>query len=307
LIYTIEKSDQFLKPLKIWCFRLFTNFFEIFRSRLWNLIPSLISSKNLNHMETKALVLQNWDDLVFEKRNKSYGAYVLRKSYSNNVIVGWGITMALFAGLMMFSKYSHFLFGDKGSQPKEKTLVGLIQITDIPIPRLKPPVQPPPQARPRARANTVPIVTTAQVDYTPIDEPVDNVNIPGDENVEYVMPVEPVVPVEVIPPPPPIVDFAEIMPTYTGGAEEMMKFLQRNLRYPASARRMGIEGTVFVKFIVNGDGSLSDVHVIRGIHPDCDKEAARVIAMLPGWIGGKQGGRPVGVRMVLPIKFKLEH
>jgi protein TonB len=68
---------------------------------------------------------------------------------------------------------------------------------------------------------------------------------------------------------------------------------------------MGIEGIVYVSFLILGDGTVTDVKVLRGIHTDCDKEAVRVISKLPGWSGGKQGGIPVSVRMVLPVKFKL--
>ena len=69
---------------------------------------------------------------------------------------------------------------------------------------------------------------------------------------------------------------------------------------------MGMDGTVYVRFIVNGDGSVSDLEVIKGVHPDYDKEAKRVIAMLPSWKGGRHHGISVSVRMVLPIKFSLK-
>jgi protein TonB len=111
---------------------------------------------------------------------------------------------------------------------------------------------------------------------------------------------------------PVVVDFTkeflhpETPPVYDGGYEAMLNFMQRKMRYPNLPRKMGIEGTVFVSFLVNGDGSIGDVKVLRGIHPDCDKEAVRVISMLQGWTGGKQGGVPVKVRMALPIKFKLK-
>lgn len=86
----------------------------------------------------------------------------------------------------------------------------------------------------------------------------------------------------------------------------MMKFIQKKMRYPSIARQQEIQGTVFVSFVVNGDGTISDVVVIRGIHPDCDKEAIRVVSLLPGWMGGKHNGNPVAVKMVLPITFSLK-
>jgi protein TonB len=105
---------------------------------------------------------------------------------------------------------------------------------------------------------------------------------------------------------PDFVLIAEVMPAYEGGMEALMKFVKKKLRYPATARRMMIDGTVYISFVVNGDGSVRNVSILRGIYRDCDEEAARVISMLPGWKGGRQGGSPVAVRMVLPIKFNLQ-
>jgi protein TonB len=87
--------------------------------------------------------------------------------------------------------------------------------------------------------------------------------------------------------------------------EAMMKFIIKNLKYPAQARRMGTEGRVFIGFVVNADGHITDVASIKGISVDCDKEAARVISMMPNWKPGKQNGRAVRVRFVLPVNFKL--
>ena len=85
----------------------------------------------------------------------------------------------------------------------------------------------------------------------------------------------------------------------------MMDFIKENLRYPTESRTMGVEGTVYVSFIVWADGKVSDATVIRGINESCDREAKRVVEMSPDWKPGKQSGRPVSVRFVLPIKFKL--
>jgi protein TonB len=86
----------------------------------------------------------------------------------------------------------------------------------------------------------------------------------------------------------------------------MYKFIGKNLKYPASARRMGIEGSVFVSFIVDKAGVISDVQVVKGISADCDKEAERVVKQMPNWKPGKQNGRAVKSKFVLPIKFKLQ-
>lgn len=99
----------------------------------------------------------------------------------------------------------------------------------------------------------------------------------------------------------------EEQPEFPGGYDSMMVFIRRNLRYPAEARQKGLEGTVYTTFIVEKDGSVTDVKTIRGISPDTDAEAARVIQLFPKWSPGKQSGEIVRVRFVMPIKYKLSN
>ncbi|MDQ2658520.1 MAG: M56 family metallopeptidase, partial [Bacteroidota bacterium] len=97
----------------------------------------------------------------------------------------------------------------------------------------------------------------------------------------------------------------EEQPEFPGGYDKMIAFIQENLRYPSNARQQGIEGTVYVSFIVEKDGAVTDSKVIRGISPECDQEVIRMMKLSPNWLPGKQGGEPVRVRFVLPIKFAL--
>jgi periplasmic protein TonB len=97
----------------------------------------------------------------------------------------------------------------------------------------------------------------------------------------------------------------EQMPEYNGGDKAMAKFISKNIRYPVVAQRMKITGTVFVSFIINEDGSISEVSILKGISKECDEEAKRVVEMMPMWIPGKQDDKYVKVRFVCPIKFKL--
>ncbi len=90
-----------------------------------------------------------------------------------------------------------------------------------------------------------------------------------------------------------------------GGMNEFLKWVVKSMSYPSQAKRMGVEGRVFLQFVVDKDGSLSDVKVVRGIGAGCDEEALRVIKTAAKWKPGKQRGRPVRQRMVLPIVFKL--
>jgi protein TonB len=93
--------------------------------------------------------------------------------------------------------------------------------------------------------------------------------------------------------------------TPQGGMQAFYEYVGKKLKYPAQARRMGIEGKVFVEFVINRDGSIQDVKAIKGIGAGCDEEAVRVIQSAPSWKPGKQRGKPVRQRMVLPITFKL--
>lgn len=102
-----------------------------------------------------------------------------------------------------------------------------------------------------------------------------------------------------------IFTIVEQQPGFPGGMGAFYKYVQKKMKYPSQARRMGIEGKVFVQFVVGKDGSINDVKVIRGIGAGCDEEAIRVLKNSPQWAPGKQRGKPVKVRMVLPITFKL--
>jgi TonB family protein len=127
-------------------------------------------------------------------------------------------------------------------------------------------------------------------------------------------------PVMVAPPPPPpppehnpnrepvqtVFTIVEQMPEYATGHKEMFKYLSSNIKYPKVARENGIEGTVYLGFVVNEDGSLSNITVKRGVSGGCSEEAVRVVQNMPKWNPGKQQGRIVKVNYTLPIKFRLD-
>jgi len=94
-------------------------------------------------------------------------------------------------------------------------------------------------------------------------------------------------------------------PVYPGGFEKMKEFLSQNMRYPEKAMNDNIEGTVYVSFVVEKDGSVSDATIVKGVSKECDEEALRVVELFNPWIPGKQSGKEVRVKFVLPIKFKL--
>ena len=102
-----------------------------------------------------------------------------------------------------------------------------------------------------------------------------------------------------------VYDLVDKMPSFPGGLEELYKWIDNNVQYPAVAWENGIEGRVILKFIVEKDGSLSDSTVIHSVHPMVDREALRLVGQMPKWNPGKRAGIPVRVRYCLPIKFKL--
>ena len=97
----------------------------------------------------------------------------------------------------------------------------------------------------------------------------------------------------------------EKMPEFPGGQKAMMNFLVENIKYPENARKEGISGRVFITYVVEKDGKISNIKLLRGFHPDCDKEALRVVSLMPDWKPGTEKGKPVRVQFNLPIKFNL--
>ncbi|MBR0046639.1 MAG: energy transducer TonB [Bacteroidaceae bacterium] len=103
-----------------------------------------------------------------------------------------------------------------------------------------------------------------------------------------------------------IFEIVEHNPEFPGGEKALMAYLQKNLKYPAAAQENGIQGRVFVQFVVNKDGSIVDPKILRGADPSLDKEAMRVVQGMPKWIPGKQRGKTVRVRFTLPVMFRLQ-
>jgi TonB family protein len=97
----------------------------------------------------------------------------------------------------------------------------------------------------------------------------------------------------------------EQMPEYPGGMEELMKFLQRNVKYPKEAQEQGKQGRVVVQFVVNKDGSITDAKIVKSVDPQLDAEALRVVNAMPNWTPGKQRGKEVRTYFTIPVTFRL--
>jgi len=105
----------------------------------------------------------------------------------------------------------------------------------------------------------------------------------------------------------PILDFADIEPEYPGGQAAMQQFIQSHVIYPESSREMNEQGTVYVQFVVNLDGSITEVRVLKGVSDSLDAEAIRVIKLMPNWKPGMQAGKAVRIRYTIPIAFRIDN
>jgi protein TonB len=265
-------------------------------------------------MKTEGVVLAQttWDDIVFEKRNKDYGAYINRKNYSKYVFIALGITVAVLILVLAAPALANLLKSMKG--PEEPKLKEMTVSLDQPPPIT--PQPPPPDIRIPPPVRTVikflpPKVTEKEVVEEEVMPTIEEIK----ENETGAVAVEGTGDIVFDEPAPVVAEESdddkifyavEQQAEFPGGLQAMMKFLNRNIKYPASAKRMGIEGRVFVKFIVDKDGGISQMEVLKGINADLDKEAMRVIKMMPPWKPGKQNGRAVKSQFVLPVYFKLD-
>ena len=151
------------------------------------------------------------------------------------------------------------------------------------------------------------VVEPPSIQITPdvIEETVEIENTEVPPIVDVTPPVPPPVVEEVIVIAPPVVDFPDVEATFPGGASAMMKWINDNVRYPQTSIEMNEQGRVFLSFVVEADGSISNVKVERGISPDLDREAKRIIRSMPNWTPGESAGRVVRARCRLPINFQL--
>ena len=103
-----------------------------------------------------------------------------------------------------------------------------------------------------------------------------------------------------------VFDVVEQMPEYPGGMQALFEFISQNIKYPADAQKQKVEGRVLAKFVIETDGSISDIEVVKNAFPSLDAEAVRVIKAMPKWIPGRQKGQAVRVKFVMPINFSLK-
>jgi len=263
-------------------------------------------------MEHEKILTADWDDMVFEGRNKEYGAYDLRKRYSKHVNTALAVTVA--GVLLAFSiPYIKALF-DKAEAKKPIAVVDVTKLAaPPPLDKTLPPPPPPdlPPPPPKTIKFTPPVVKPDEevppeqeppkVEEMKEAEPATETNIDPNANVDFSN-----VPVTVDEPAPtkPVM-FVEKMPAFPGGEDALRTYLGKSIKYPPAARENGIEGTVVLQFVVNTDGSISDIKVLRDIGGGCADEAIRVVKNMPKWSPGNNNGVAVPVYFNLPVTFQL--
>ncbi|HEV7349339.1 TonB family protein [Telluribacter sp.] len=264
------------------------------------------------------------EDIVFANRNKAYGAYSLRQDYRGVINRATLLGATLFV-LAMFTPTLINKLMDSGEEQEVMVEVDLMKIPPPPLDPTEPPPPPPPPVE-TPKVNTVKFLPpeVKKDEEVPEETPPPTVEelkeavaatetVKGDPNAEEIIiapeqiaaPSRGVV-VEAAPAEEQIFTVVEQQPEFPGGIAEMYKFLSKNIKYPSAASRANVTGKVFLTFVVNTDGSIQDVAVLKGLGFGTDEEAMRVVKTMPKWKPGKQSGRPVRVKYNLPINFQLE-
>jgi len=265
-----------------------------------------------------------WCDIVFEGRNKAYGAYAMRQTSAKRHLMAFGSIVILTAMVSLVPSFLDAINTQKQRNEGYSTSVTLSNDPNLAKPEEEI-IVPPTVAPPVPIVNSVQYTPPAIVDDAEVNPENEmrnqedlrdsNARISTDthvsDNTEGVDPGElrrseqaAITGTPVILPETPI-DFAQEMPQYPGGNAEMMKYLKNNMKYPTIAAEVGIQGKVILRFVVGKDGKISDVKVVKGIDPSCDNEAMRVVKAMQPWIPGRQNGNPVAVYFTLPVTFQL--
>lgn len=263
-----------------------------------------------------------WRNLVFAHRNRAYGACRLRETAPMRH------RTALLGVLLMVGGASLLSLCLKRDTVRQKVV--MVEVTTLS--QLEPPVvrqpemkrvepqAPPPPALKSSIKFTAPVIKQdaevgeedeikSQTELTESKVAISIADVKGndEEHGQDIADVEQLV-VDEPPPPEPeqVFDMAEEMPAFPGGTAELMKYVAKQLRYPVVAQENGVQGRVTCQFVVDSDGQVRDVQVVRSLDPYCDKEAVRVLLSLPRWKPGRQNGKAVSVKYTLPIVFRLQ-
>lgn len=272
------------------------------------------------------LISSDWVDLVFEGRNKAYGAYRLRKSTTKRNILAMVAVVLLLIVAFIILTVKNFV----DEQRAKVAMTQVAELTNYDQPKKKAEVKQkkvevePERVVERVKSSikfTAPVIKKDE-EVKPDEElktqdelmstktAIGTFDVKGndDANGEILKAKE-----VIAEPEPPkheeenkVFDIVEQQPMFPGGPAALMKYLSDHTKYPVVAQENGVQGRVTVQFVVEKDGSISDVHVLRGVDPSLDKEAVRVVKSLPRWTPGKQNGITVRVNYRVPVLFRLQ-
>lgn len=272
------------------------------------------------------LISSDWVDLVFEGRNKAYGAYRLRKSTTKRNILAMVAVVLLLIVAFIILTVKNFV----DEQRAKVAMTQVAELTNYDQPKKKAEVKQkkvevePERVVERVKSSikfTAPVIKKDE-EVKPDEElktqdelmstktAIGSFDVKGndDANGEILKAKE-----VIAEPEPPkheeenkVFDIVEQQPLFPGGPTALMKYLSENTKYPVVAQENGVQGRVTVQFVVEKDGSISDVHVLRGVDPSLDKEAVRVVKSMPRWTPGKQNGITVRVNYRVPVLFRLQ-
>jgi protein TonB len=255
-------------------------------------------------MKRKNEKVPEFDEIIFENRNRTYGAYDIRKRYKSaaslSLLGGIAISTILIIVLSLTTK---------PIIASEEPPSVVVLMSD---PLMKDYVQPAP-VKPRADLTSIPknlkpVVTddTSGIkSFMPsTDAIINSVQNPDvNDTTSVIQPTDPIIPDDETPP----YVVVKEMPEFPGGLPALLKYVGDNLKYPEVAQNNNIQGKVILKFVVNRDGSVNRIEILKGVDPLLDSEAVRVVSILPKFKPGKQNGVPVPVWFMLPIVFKIEN
>ncbi|MBO5601995.1 MAG: energy transducer TonB [Prevotella sp.] len=271
------------------------------------------------------LISLEWTDLVFEGRNQDYGAYQLRKGTSKRNI--WSIIIVALAAALLFLGLTVHRMAEPNRTVMNMQAVEVANIKkdkkDVKVEKKDPVKVEPERIIEKVKSSvkfTAPVIRkdnlVKEEDEIKLDEiekstkAIGALTVDGnDELGGEVLRIKE----EIAPPEPPkhvednkIFEVVEQNPTFPGGTAALMSWLSQNIKYPVIAAENGVKGRVIVQFVVEKDGSITDVVVVKSVDPSLDKEATRVIKNMPHWIPGRQNGSPVRVRFTVPVTFTLQ-
>jgi protein TonB len=276
---------------------------------------------------------QQWIDLVFEGKNEAYGAYKMRQDTNNRnlmamlALIGGIAAIVLIFFLYGFAKDSILAANDaKDDKATEMSLTAEAEEEEVEEEEEETPIFDEPEPEQEQVLLEELVNSEKYTDFAMDDEKEKEVIKTAEEanegtevtaTVEFhegseegnkVMSEEKVIVEEKkeVEEEKVIHNIVEQMPSFPGGNGALAQFLQKNLKYPPIAEENGIKGRVTCQFVVERDGSITDVQVVRGVDPSLDREAIRVIKSMPKWIPGKQNGKAVRVRFTCPITFTLQ-